>query len=139
MTGKGIIYVDQMFNYRGAAQASLAGMYAGTTTTVGTYAPQLSGTLIKITVITIPQAASSLAQDVRVELSQTNWLPNTLRFPMGGFGLATAPQLYGGAQAQVDFVVNQPVQTDWPITGNSIAPGTSPVTPAIVVVGYFAA
>ena len=134
-----LAYTDQMFNFRGAAQTSLLGMYSGITSTVGTYAPQLDGTLVAVTIITVPQAATSLCQDSRVELSQTNWTPNVLRFPTAGFGIATAPQVYGGAQAQVTFPVNQTVKTSWPITGNQVAPGTAPVTPAIIVVGFFTA
>lgn len=134
-----ITYTDQMFNYRGSAPTTLTAMNYGTGTAAGTYSPQLNGTLIAVTVIAVPQAASSLAQDVRVELSQTNWTPNVLRFPMGGFGLATAPQLYGGTQAMQTFPINQPVNTAWAITGNCIAPGTSPVTPAFIVTGYFTA
>lgn len=133
----GYIYWDQMFNYRGAVHTSLTAMNAGTTSTAGTYSPQLDGTLIKIQIILVPQAATSLDQDHRVELSQTNWTPNTLRFAVAGFGLATAPQLYGGNQAIMEFVVNQAVNTSQPITGNDVGPGTSPVTPAIIVNGCF--
>jgi len=131
------IYTDQMFNYRGAASTTLTAMNFGTGSTAGAYSPQLNGRLVKATMIIVPQAASSLAQDVRVELSQSNWKPNIFRFPCAGFGLATAPQLYGGTQAMIDYVIDVPVQTDWPITGNQISPGTSPVTPAFVVVGTF--
>jgi len=131
------IYTDQMFNYRGAASTTLTAMNFGTGSTAGAYSPQLNGTLVKLTFIIVPQTASSLAQDVRVELSQTNWKPNIIRFPLAGFGLATAPQLYGGSIASQTYVVDLKVQTDWPITGNQVSPGTSPVTPAFVVMGTF--
>src|SRR5207247_8489529 len=128
---------DQMFNYRGAASTTLTAMNFGTGSTAGAYSPQLNGSLKKVTIVIVPQAATSLAQDVRVELSQSNWKPNIFRFPVAGFGLATAPQVYGGVQAMVDFPIDVTVQTDWPITGQQISPGTSPVTPAIIVVGTF--
>jgi hypothetical protein len=131
------IYTDQMFNFRGAAPTTLTAMNFGTGATAGAYSPQLSGKLLKVTVIIVPQSAASLAQDVRVELSQTNWRPNLFRFAVAGFGLATAPQLYGGQQGMIDFPIDVPVQTDWPITGQAIAPGTAPVTPAFVVMGTF--
>jgi hypothetical protein len=131
------IYTDQMFNYRGAAHTSLTAMNAGTGTAAGAYSPQLSGKLLKVTIILVPQAATSLDQDHRVELTQTNWSPNTLRFCVAGFGLATAPQAVGGEILTNDFVVDLPVKTDWPITGQDVAPGTGPVTPAIVVMGTF--
>ena len=130
-------YTDQMFNYRGAASTTLTAMNFGTGTTAGAYSPQLNGRLLKVTIILVPQAATSLDQDHRVELSQSNWKPNIFRFPLAGFGLATAPQVYGGVQAMVDFPIDVTVQTDWPITGQQISPGTSPVTPAIIVVGTF--
>jgi hypothetical protein len=131
------IYTDQMFNYRGAVHTTLTAMNFGTGTVAGAYSPQLNGKLLKVTIILVPQAASSLDQDHRVELTQTNWKPNTLRFAVAGFGLATAPQLYGGDQAMAEFPVDLTVQTDWPITGLDIAPGTSPVTPAVIVTGTF--
>lgn len=132
-----VVYVDQMFN-RTTADIALTAMNAGTSAVQGTYAPQLKGRLIKIGVFCTPQAATSLAQQGRVELTQTNWNPNTLRFPFAGFGLATAPQAIGGSQLLFEFLVDQPVQTDWPITGNDIFV-FSPVTPNLIVYGYFSA
>ena len=131
------IYTDQMFNLSGAVVTTLTAMNFGTGSTAGAYSPQLNGTLRKLTCILVPQAATSLAQHGRVELSQTNWRPNLFRFPLAGFGLATAPQLYGGVQAVQEFVIDVPVQTDWPITGQVVYPGTAPVTPTILVVGTF--
>ena len=133
----GIIYVDQMFN-RQTADTALTQMQSGTSATQGTYAPQLNGTLAKIGIFCTPQAATSLAQQGRVELSQTNWSPNILRFPFAGFGLATAPQAFAGSETLFEFAVNQKVQTDWPITGNDIF-YFSPVTPNLIVYGYFTA
>lgn len=132
-----VVYVDQMFN-RTTADTALTQMNAGVSSTQGTYSPQLSGRLIKIGIFVTPQAATSLAQQGRVELSQQNWKPNLLRFPFAGFGLATAPQAFGGSELLYEFLVDQPVQTDWPITGNDIFV-FSPVTPNLIVYGYFSA
>ena len=137
MTGKNVIYVDQMFN-RGTADTALTAMLAGTTAVQGPYSPQLSGRLIKIGAFVTPQAATSLCQQFRVEMSQTNWTPNIIRFPCSGFGLATVPQAFAGSELLFEFVVDQPVQTDWPITGQDIQ-FWSPVTPNIIVYGYFSA
>ena len=131
------IYTDVMFNLSGAAVTTLTAMNFGTGSTAGAYSPQLNGKLMKIDLSLVPQAATSLAQHGRVELSQTNWKPNILRFEVPGFGLATAPQVYGGNVATTTYLVDQPVQTDWPITGQVIYPGTGPVTPTMFVQGTF--
>src|SRR5439155_21982803 len=83
------IYLDRMFNLSGAAVTSLTAMNFGTGSTAGPYSPQLNGRLLKITCILVPQAATSLAQHGRVEFTQTNWHPNTIRISVAGFGLAT--------------------------------------------------
>ena len=130
-------YLDQMFNLSGAAVTTLTAMNFGTGATAGAYSPQLNGRLITITCILVPQAATSLAQHGRVEFTQTNWKPNTIRIAIAGFGLATAPQVYGGDQATVSYNCDLVVQTDWPITGQVVYPGTAPVTPTMIVVGTF--
>ena len=130
-------YLDQMFNLSGAAVTTLTAMNFGTGSTAGAYSPQLNGKLITITCILVPQAATSLAQHARIELTQTNWKPNTIRIAIAGFGLATAPQVYGGDQATVSYNCDLPVQTDWPITGQVVYPGTAPVTPTMIIVGTF--
>ena len=132
------IYWDQMFNWSGAASSTLVALYSGVTSTAGTYSPQLDGTLIKVQIILNPQAATSLCQLARVELSQTNWTPNLQRFAVAGFGLATAPQAFAGNQVTEEFLVNQAVNTSQPITGNHIE-YYSPVTPNIIVNGCFSA
>jgi hypothetical protein len=137
-----LIYTDQMFNYRGAANTTLTAMNAGITGTAGTYTPQLDGTLIKVDVLVVPQTAASLCQAQRVELSQTNWTPNVLRLTTPGWGVQTvgAGSINVGGNLNVySFVVNQSCKTSWPITGNQVSPWFSPVTPAIIVTGYFTA
>lgn len=132
-----VVYVRQMFNWT-TASTSLTTMNAGTTSTAGPYSPAVAGKLVKIQIVITPQAASSLAQQGRVELSQDNWNPTRLEFPFAGFGLATAPQLYGGTQALFEWPIDQEARTDWPITGQAIF-FFSPVTPNVVVSGFFTA
>lgn len=129
-------YPAQMFNLGGAAVTSLTNMNAGKSSTAGSYFAQKNGTLMYIDIFISGQAATSLAQSGRVELSNSNWDPNLLEFPFTGFGLLTAPQLLGGNLEQIRYVVDQPVQTSWPIVGQVIY-FFSPVTPNIVVEGYF--
>jgi len=130
------IYQDQMFNLGGAAVTSLTSMNAGTTATVNPYFAQLDGKLLKIDLFINPQAATSLAQNGRFEMSQSNWSPNILRYPFTGFGLATAPQVIGGNLLQITYPVDQEVRTSWGITGQVIY-FFSPVTPNLVVEGTF--
>ena len=131
------IYADQMFNLGGAAVTSLTSMNSGTTATAGTYSPQLNGKLLKVDIAVTPQAATSLAESGRMHLTQTNWRPNVLRFAFGGFGLQTvAGHGSDGINHIYSFVIDQPVQTDWPITGEVIY-FFSPVTPNITVEGFF--
>ena len=130
------VYNDQMFNLGGAAVTSLTSMNAGTSSSAGAYSPQTDGILLTINLYITPQAATSLAQSGRVELTQSNWSPNILRYPFAGFGLATAPQAVAGNILVLTRAVNQPVKTSWPITGQVIY-FFSPVTPNIVVEGVF--
>src|SRR5206468_9430484 len=107
-------------------------MNAGTTATAGSYFAPTTTTLLYIDLFITPQAATSLAQSGRVELTQENWKPvNRLEFPFSGFGLATAPQAIGGTILQIRYIVEQPVDTSWPIVGQVIY-FFSPVTPNIV-------
>ncbi len=128
-------YTDVMFNWSTASTA-LAQMNAGTSAAVGNYSPQLNGRIVRLDMFLTHQAATSLAEAGRFELNQTNWKPNILRFAFGGFGLATVPALEAPSLTQVTYAIDQPVQTDWPITGNVIY-FWSPVTPAIYIQGTF--
>ena len=131
-----VVYTDVMFNLGGAAVTTLTAMNFGTGSAAGAYAPQLDGQLLKVTIILGAQAATSLTEQGRVELSQTNWTPNIYRMTVAGFSLRTAPALYSGTLQTQDWVIDQPVKTSWPITGQVIY-FFSPVTPAIQVVGTF--
>ena len=129
-------YNDVMGNLGGAAVTTLTSLNAGTSSTAGAFSPQLNGVLLKINIYITGQAATSLFQSGRLELTQSNWKPNILRFPFAGAGLLTAPQLYGGNQAVFERSIGQVVDTSWPITLQVIY-FFSPVTPNIVVEGVF--
>lgn len=128
-------YVDEMFNWS-TASTTLTTMNFGTGAAAGNYSPQYTGKLLGIGVICTPQAATSLAQQGRIELYQAQFKPQTLRFSFTGFGLATAPQ--SSNQPEQTFKIDQDVSTDRPIQGQVIF-FYSPVTPNIVVNGYFSA
>jgi len=132
------IYTDQMFNLSGAAVTTLTAMNFGTGSTPGTYSPQLSGRLLKIQILLVPQAASSLAEYGQYEISQSNWNPNKLRFVVPGWGLQTvAGRGSDGNNRTHEFVIDQPVRTEWPITGEAVYRGTGPVTPTVHILGFF--
>jgi hypothetical protein len=131
-------YARQMFNLGGTAVTALTQMNAGTTATVNPFFAPTDTQLLAIDLFISPQAASSLAQSGRFEMTQENWKPvNRMEFAFTGFGLATAPQVIGGNLEQIRYVIDQPVKTQWPIVG-SVIYFFSPVTPNLVVQGYFA-
>lgn len=128
-------YTDVIANWS-TASTSLTLMNSGTSATAGVYYPQLNGRLVRLDIFLTHQAATSLAEAGRLELSQTNWTPNIVRFAFGGFGLATVPALEAPSLTNLTYPIDQPIRTDWPITANVIF-FWSPVTPAIYVQGTF--
>ncbi len=129
------IYVDQMFNTDGES-TSLADMNRDTSATTGKYVPLKNGKLLKILVFIGGEAVSSLVEDVRIELTNTEWTPNKLMFAANGSGLRTVapPQL-----RPFEYVVDQPVSVSSAITGQYIHDSGSPVTSRIRVFGVFQA
>lgn len=139
------LYLDQMFNSGSTASSTLTSLFPGTTSSSGTYSPKANGTLLKLDIIVTPTAASSLCQSGYITLNCTSWTPVNLQtISFSGYGLATAPQLYGGVQAHNyyppagDGVLNWPVSTAVPITGQYVEL-FSAVTPSIQVMGLFSA
>src|SRR5207237_10284926 len=104
--------------------------------TAGKYYPKFRGKLVKVRIKVTPQAATSLCQAGYVKLIQEDWDPNTIIFAFNGFGLATAPQVYGGNQADTDFLVDLAVAPDKPID-TLLFENDSPVTPRIRADGTF--
>jgi hypothetical protein len=131
----GTQYWDVMFN-RATADTALTNLNQGETTTQGTYSPQYDGVLLLVRLSLTPQAASSLAQVGYVHLICSTFTPNTQRFVVNGFGLATAPQAIGGSELIMDYPLGQPVKASTAITGQDQFLN-SPVTPQLTVVGLF--
>lgn len=128
-------YHRTMFNWS-TASTSLTQMNSGTSAVAGTYQVPMNAKLEKITIYLAFQAATSLAQAGRVELSQDNWNLARHEFSFNGAGLQTVPAANGGTQFAFDYLVGEQCTTDKPITGNIIF-FWSPVTPAVYVDGYF--
>ncbi len=129
------IYVDQMFNTDGELTA-LSDMNRDTSATTGKYTPLKDGRILKIIIFIGSEAASSLVEDVRIELTSTEWTPNKLMFAANGSGLrtATTPQMM-----PFEYVIDQPVTKNDKISGQYIHASGSPVTSRIRVYGVFQA
>lgn len=135
-------FLDVIANLGGAAVTTFTTMNFGTGTAAGSYTAKFDGLLQKIILKVSPQAASSLAQNGYVTLNCNKWQIQTHTMAFNGFGLATAPQLYGGQQGDTIF----PPQGDGYL-GLPVAPALtilpqiqyaySPVTPFCVVQGLF--
>ncbi len=130
-----VVYMDQMFNTDGES-TGLADMNNDVSATTGRYTPLKDGVLKKVIITVGSEAASSLVEDVRVELTSTEWTPNLMRFPANGSGLrtATTPQ-----HRNFEYVVDQPVSKNTPIAGQYIHASGTPVTSRIRVFGVFTA
>ncbi len=125
-----------MFN-SDSESTSLADMNNGTSSTVGDFSPLRDGKLLKVIVSIGYTSASSLIEGIRIELTETDWVPNTLMFYVSGEGLHTAPH-FSGTRGFTEYVVDQPVSKASPIAGQLIhVGGASPVTSNVFVFGVF--
>lgn len=130
------IYTDEMFNTQGES-VTLADMNGGSSAAVANYAVPLKGKLLKVILLWAGEAATSLVENVRVELECTIWKPNRLRFGLVGAGIRTAPAL---AVPAFEWPVDQDVQTDQPIKGQYVhATAATPITSNLRVFGVFSA
>lgn len=129
------LYVDQMFN-SDSESASLDDMNDGTSATAGDYTPLRDGRLLKVIVSIGYTAATSLIEDIRVELTNTNWTPNKMMFVVSGDGLHTAPH-FSGPRSFTEWVVDQPVTQASKIQGQLIHSTGTPVTSNMRVLGVF--
>lgn len=125
-------YWRQFFNSP-SESTSLTGMQAGTTATVGAYRVPTSGTLKKLVIFIGSEAATSLVEDVRVEVTCTLWTPNMMEFAANGSGLrtATTPQHF-----PFEYQINQPVNNSVDINANIIHDSGVPVTSRVRIMGY---
>ena len=125
------LYWRQLFNTAGES-TTLAAMNAGTTATTGPFRPPISGRLLKLVLMVGSEAATSLVEDVRIEITCTLWTPNMLAIGGNGSGLrtATTPQ-----HLPFEFDVDQPVAKDTDIDANYIHDSGVPVTSRLRVFG----
>lgn len=129
-----VIYTVEMFNTQGESVA-LADMNSGSTGATGTFSPVVNGKLLKITILWAGEAVTSLIENLRVELNSTLWTPNQMAFGLVGANIRTAPAFPIPA---FEWVVDQPVKTDHPITGQYIYDdAATPVTANLRVFGTF--
>src|SRR3990170_7462775 len=123
----------QAFNTAGES-TTLAQMNYGTTATVGNFSPPVDGTIKKIVVFVGSEAATSLVEDVRVELESTEWSPNRQHYLANGSGLrtATTPQHF-----PFEYNVDLKMSKNTTIRGDYIHDSGSPVTSRIRVLFGF--
>ena len=123
----------QSFNTDGESTV-LAQMNAGTGSNVGVFSPPVDGTIRKIVVFVGYEAATSLVEDVRVEITSTEWDPNTLHFLAQGMALQTVPV---GARHIFEYDVNLKMTKNTPLDGRYIHDSGTPVTSRIrVLIGF---
>lgn len=128
------IYVREMFNTDGES-TSLADLNAGSTTSAGAFSPPVSGRLVKVILMWSGEAVTSLMEHVRVELESTLWTPNRIHFGLVGANIRTAPAF---PIPMAEYVVDQPVATTHPITGQyAYDNAATPVTCDLRVFGVF--
>ncbi len=127
------IYIDQMFNTNGES-TTLDNMNADVSSATGKYTPLKDGRLLKVIIFIHGTAATSLVEGLRIELENTNWTPNRLKFGATGNGLRTAPAT---PQPAYEYVVDQPVTEKSGIVGQYIHATGTPVTSNVAVFGVF--
>jgi len=123
----------QAFNTPGES-TSLADLNNGTGSTAGSYTPPVDGRIKKIVIMIGYEAATSLVEDVRVELEQAQWSPNRLHFLASGNGIRTAPAFH---QPAYEYDVDLEMKQQAPIIGQYIHSAGSPVTSRIRVIFGF--
>lgn len=123
----------QAFNTAGES-TTLAQMNYGTTGTVGNFTPPVDGNIKRIVLYIGSEAATTLVEDVRVELESTEWSPNRLHFAANGSGLrtATTPQHF-----PFEYAVDLPMHKNTTIRGDYIHDSGVPVTSRIRVMFGF--
>jgi len=123
----------EAFNTEGES-TTLAQMNAGTTAVAGNFNPPVDSIVRKIVVMIGGEAATSLVEDVRVELESTDWVPNRLHFNASGNGIRTAPAFH---QPVYEYDVELLMRTALPIRGDYIHSSGVPVTSRIRVMFGF--
>ena len=128
------VFTREMFNSQ-SESTTLVDMNAGSTATAGSFAPPLDGRLKKVTLLWAGEAATSLIENLRVELECTLWKPNRQHFGLTGAGIRTAPAF---PVTSMEWLTDQPVKTDQPIIGQIVhATAATPITSNLRVFGTF--
>jgi hypothetical protein len=113
----------------GTAYAPVAGAAAPSP-----YTPDVNANLVGLRLIAGRQTASSLVNDVQVQLVCTTFKPNTIHVCGVGTGLQTAPAT---ESIPYDFEVNQPVTAGVPIVIQGRNTYANAVTPDVLIMGLF--
>ena len=100
----------------------------------GKYQPDFAGRLVGIRLLEGHEAATSLMCDVEIRLSCTAWKPNVMELAINGGGLKTVPVAH---LSQVDYEVDQPIQSGVGITVEGRHATATGVTTSVLVLGCF--
>jgi len=123
----------EAFNTNGES-TTLAQLNAGTTAVAGNFNPPIDSVIRRIAILLGGETASSLIEDIRIELESTDWIPNRLSFDASGNGIRTAPAFHIPVyEYEVDLVM----RTALPIRGDYIHSSGTPVTTRIRVMFGF--
>ncbi len=129
-----MIYSDEMFNTQGES-TSLADLNGGSSGAVANYTVPYAGKLIRVILLWAGEAATSLVENLRVELKCTLWSPNIQKFGLVGGGIRTAPAVPVGA---FEWPLDQPVAPQQTISGQYVhATAATPITSNLRVFGVF--
>jgi len=123
----------EAFNTDGES-TTLAQMNAGTTSVAGNFNPPVDSIVRKVAVFLGGEAATSLVEDVRIELESSDWVPNRLHFCASGNGIRTAPATHIPVY---EYDTELPMRTALGIRGDYIHSGGTPVTSRIRVMFGF--
>lgn len=123
----------EAFNTDGES-TTLAQLNQGTTAVAGNFNPPVDSVIRKIAIFIGGEAATSLVEDIRIELESSDWTPNRLSFDASGNGIRTAPAMH---QPVYEYDVDLPMRTALGIRGDYIHSSGSPVTSRIRVMFGF--
>lgn len=123
----------EAFNTDGES-TSLAQLNAGSTSVAGNFNPPVDSVIRKIAIFLGGEAATSLIEDVRIELESSDWVPNRLSFLASGNGIRTAPAFHIPVY---EYDVALVMRTALGIRGDYIHSSGTPVTTRIRVMFGF--
>jgi len=123
----------EAFNTDGES-TTLAQLNQGTTATAGNFNPPVDSIIRRVAIFLGGEAATSLIEDVRIELESSDWIPNRLHFLASGNGIRTAPAMHIPVY---EFETELVMRTALGIRGDYIHSGGVPVTTRIRVMFGF--